>query len=91
MSVIKTPKHQSPSLFFFALQSAEPGGEREFFIENLLVRIHYIIVMLKWTGLAPREFEGGDLPLAGRTVYPPIRCTPRAGFGRLLRPPYLLT
>jgi len=31
--------------------------EREFFIDNLLVRIHYIIVMIKWTGLAPWEFE----------------------------------
>ena len=27
--------------------------EREFFIDNLLVRIHFIIVMIKWTGLAP--------------------------------------
>ena len=27
--------------------------EREFCIDNLLVRIHYIIVMIKWTGLAP--------------------------------------
>ena len=32
-------------------------GEEEFFIANLLVRIHYIIVMIKWTGLAPWEFE----------------------------------
>jgi len=33
--------------------------EREFCIDNLLVRIHYmyIIVMIKWTGLAPWEFE----------------------------------
>ena len=31
--------------------------ERDFFIDNLLVRIHYIIVMIKWTGLAPWEFE----------------------------------
>ena len=31
--------------------------EREFSIDNLLVRIHYIIVMIKWTGLAPWEFE----------------------------------
>ena len=31
--------------------------ERESFIDNLLVRIHYIIVMIKWTGLAPWEFE----------------------------------
>ena len=32
-------------------------GGREFFIDNLLVRIHFIIVMIKWTGLAPWEFE----------------------------------
>ena len=31
--------------------------EREFFIDNLLVRIHFIIVMMRWTGLAPWEFE----------------------------------
>ena len=27
--------------------------EREFFIDNLLVRIHFIIVMIRWTGPAP--------------------------------------
>ena len=31
--------------------------EREFFIDNLLVRIHFIIEMIRWTGLAPWEFE----------------------------------
>ena len=31
--------------------------ERERFIDNLLVRIHFIIVMIRWTGLAPWEFE----------------------------------
>jgi len=31
--------------------------EREFFIDSLLVRIHFIIVMIGWTGLAPWEFE----------------------------------
>jgi len=31
--------------------------EREFFVDNLLVRIHFIIVMMRWTGLAPWEFE----------------------------------
>ena len=31
--------------------------EREFFIVNLLVRIHFIIVMSRWTGLVPWEFE----------------------------------
>ena len=30
--------------------------EREFVIDNLLVRIHFIIEMIKWTGLAPWEF-----------------------------------
>jgi len=29
--------------------------ERKFFIDNLLVRIHFIIVMIRWTGLAPWE------------------------------------
>ena len=31
--------------------------EAEFFIDNPLVRIHFIIVMIRWTGLAPWEFE----------------------------------
>jgi len=31
--------------------------EREFFIDNLLIRTHVIIVMIWWTGLAPWEFE----------------------------------
>jgi len=30
---------------------------REFFIDNLLVRVHFIIVMIRWTGLAPWEFK----------------------------------
>ena len=32
-------------------------GEREFIVDNLLVRIHFTIVMIWWTGLAPWEFE----------------------------------
>ena len=45
-----------------ALQ-ARPGlrrrclSEREFFIDNLLVRIYLIIVMIRWTGLVPWEFD----------------------------------
>jgi len=31
--------------------------EREFFIDNLLVPIHFIIVIIRWTGLEPWEFE----------------------------------
>jgi len=30
-------------------------SEGEFFIDNLLVRIQFIIVMIRWTGLAPWE------------------------------------
>ena len=31
--------------------------ERELFIDNLLVRTHFIIAMIRRTGLAPWEFE----------------------------------
>ena len=37
--------------------AVERVGAGEFFIGNLLVRIHLIIVMIRWTGLAPWEFE----------------------------------
>jgi len=38
------------------IASSSPA-ESEFFIDTLLVRIHCIIVMIRWTGLAPWEFE----------------------------------
>ena len=41
------------------------GGEREFFIDNLLVRIHCIIVMIRWTGLAPWWGDLGGVELNG--------------------------
>ena len=31
--------------------------ERELFIDNSLDQIHFITVMVWWTGLAPRKFE----------------------------------
>ena len=31
--------------------------EKEIFIDNLLVRIHFFIVMIRWNGLARRKFE----------------------------------
>ena len=31
--------------------------EKEFFIDNLLVRIHFIVGMIRWAGLAQWEFE----------------------------------
>ena len=39
--------------------------ERESFVHNLLVRIHFIIKMVRWTGLAPWEFE---FPFPGSLV-----------------------
>ena len=39
-----------------SVRESGAGGaslEREFFIDILLVRIHFIIVMIRWTGLAP--------------------------------------
>jgi len=43
-------------------KKAGPGsscrvGERDFIIDSLLVRINFIIVMIRWTGLAPWEIE----------------------------------
>ena len=37
--------------------TARTCSQREFFNDNLLIRIHFIIVMIRWTGLAPWEFE----------------------------------
>ena len=39
------------------LRRPDDTGERVFFIENLLVRIHSIVVMIRWTGLALWAFE----------------------------------
>ena len=39
------------------LLARKPVREREFFIHKLLVRIHLVIVMIRWTGLAPWEIE----------------------------------
>jgi len=47
-------------------------GKREFFIDNLLVRIHFIIVMIRWTGLAPWKFifpfPGSLTSVCGKTA-----------------------
>ena len=32
-------------------------SEREFIIDKILARIHFIVVMIRWTGLAPWAFE----------------------------------
>jgi len=58
-------------------------SKRRFFIDNLLVRIHFIIVMIRWTGLAPWEFEfpfPGSLAFHRRLLrvhLPPVLHAPR--------------
>jgi len=47
--------------------------EREFCIDNLLVRIHFIIVMIRRTGLAPWEFK---FPFAGSLTSTFLGITP---------------
>ena len=39
---------------------------RDVFMDNLLVRIHLVIVMIRWTGLAPWEFE---FPFSGSLTF----------------------
>jgi hypothetical protein len=41
--------------------------ERDFFIDNLLVQIHFTIVMIWWTGFATWEFE---IPFSGSSHLP---------------------
>ena len=50
-----------PSRPFGGPASASRLAEREFFVDNLLVRIHIIIEMIWWTGLAPWETPGTSL------------------------------
>ena len=62
---------------------ASASRERELFVDNLLVRIHFIIVMIRWTGLAPWEFE---FPFPGSLTYtflgPGVDLSRRAGLVR---------
>ena len=56
------------------------GVRLAFFIDNLLGRIHFITVMIRWTGLAPFPFPGSltatfqtgsHVPLGERRGRPP--------------------
>jgi len=66
--------------------SPHTGGERELLIDNLLMRVKFIIVMIRWTGLASREFEFpffrkpyidlpgmGGCPYSGVNIYTAFR------------------
>ena len=45
--------------------SSSRTAERDVFMGNLLVRVHFIVEMIWWTGLAPREFE---FPVPGSLI-----------------------
>jgi len=64
-----------PTSFEPTTRSEGACRERELFIDNPLVRIHFIIVMIRWTGLAPWEFES-SFPGAHlvRPHHPERRC-----------------
>ena len=66
---------------WYTLTPALP--EREFFIDNLLVRIHFIIVMIRWTGLAPWEFEFPFFQVPFLALPEATRGTQRATAGNL--------
>jgi len=83
-----------PELFRCCVSAKAPPGrgllnsrhrqayqEREFFIDHLLVRIHFIIVMIRWTGLAPWEFE---FPFP--RSHSPLRCRANMAHIRQSRP-----
>jgi len=59
--------------------------QREFFIDNLLVLIHFVVVMIRWTGLAPWEFE---FPFPGSLTSNFLAHTPQlvCGVGNLTNP-----
>ena len=52
----------TPSASFRGLQRPHKShaGESDFFIDNLLVWINFMIEMIWWTGLAPWEFDISD-------------------------------
>jgi len=54
------------------LTMGEVRVQREVFIDNLLVRIHFIIAMIRWTGLAPWGFEFPFPVHHGRGACPPL-------------------
>jgi len=57
MNVLSSLKRGVKSLFSLERECVQRERERDFYIGNFLVRIHFIIEMIWWTGLAPWELE----------------------------------
>ena len=67
------------------VQPQTPEPERDFFIDNLLVRIHFIIEIIWWTGLAPWKF--GFLFSGVLTSTFPVQVGSRSAEGSGVRKP----
>ena len=63
-----TPPHGTRPVLNHPVDAVELKRERKFLIDNLLVRIHYVMVTFRWTGLAQWEFE---FPFPGSLSYLP--------------------
>jgi len=59
----EVPLYSEHELSAMVLEGLLADAERDLFIDSLLLRIHFIIVMIGWTGLTPWDFE---LPFPGR-------------------------
>ena len=79
LRVIKKKKEDPSGV---ATLRAAPASQRDFFIDNLLVRIHFIIVMIRWTGLAPWEFEFPFPDSLASTFIDPASHTPHLWLSR---------
>jgi len=72
MSEVPLCRQEPAVLLLLRNRKVRAPTQREFFVDNLLVRIHFIIVVVRWTGLAPWEFEFPFFPTQT------ILCRPRA-------------
>ena len=62
---VSVPQQLQLRNVWYKPRNFNPATEREFFIDDLLVRIHLISEMIWWTGLAPWKFE---IPFPGSTT-----------------------
>ena len=60
-------QHAGPNPLYHRGHGTPHKLKRDFFIDNLLDRIHFIIVMIRWTCLARWEFE---FPFPGSLFLP---------------------
>jgi len=73
----------------FPTRKVSVRSERDLFLDNLVVRIPFIIVMIRWAGLAPWEFElsfPGSRTSTFLAPYITYRCRVNLAHGTQSRP-----